>query len=148
MTQKSKTALFAGTFNPFTIGHKSIVDRTLKICDRVIIGFGCNLEKLGTELEQNIIKVESLYASDQRVKVLQYNGLTVDFAKECGADFLVRGVRDTRDFDYERNLAEINLRISGLETILLTALPELSFISSSMVRELAAYGKDISKFIP
>lgn len=148
MTPKFKTALFAGSFNPFTLGHQSIVDRTLNISDKVIIGFGYNIEKPDPYMDANIERVLKLYACNPRVSVAKYCGLTVDFAKECGADFLVRGVRNISDFEYERNLAETNLRISGIETILLPTLPELSFISSSMVRELRHFGRDVSEFLP
>lgn len=148
MTQKYKTALFAGTFNPFTIGHKSIVDRTLRLCDRVVIGFGYNRDKPDSDIESRMAEAERAFSQDPRVSVARYSGLTVDFARECGADFMVRGVRGTTDFEYERNLAEINLRISGIETVLLPALPELSYVSSSMVRELAANGRDVKEFLP
>lgn len=148
MTQRFKTALFAGTFNPFTIGHQSIADRALTIADRLVIGFGVNPEKPDPEAVSRIARVKRLYADNPRVTVVQYSGLTVEFARECGADFMVRGVRTVADFEYERNLADINLKISGIETILLPALPELSFVSSSMVRELEANGADISPYIP
>lgn len=148
MTRKSKTALFAGTFDPFTIGHASIVERTLKICDKIVIGFGHNMEKEAEDLDDNFDKVRELYSGNDRITVMRYNGLTVDFARECGADFMVRGVRNFSDFEYERNLADINLNISGIETVLIPSLPELSFVSSSMVRELRKYGKDISEYLP
>lgn len=148
MTQRSKTALFAGSFNPFTIGHKSIVDRTLQFCDRIVIGIGYNPAKTGDNPEARMAEIARIYADAPRVSVECYTGLTVDFARRCGADFMVRGVRGCTDFEYERNLAETNLRISGIETVLLPALPELSFVSSSMVRELAANGRDISEFLP
>lgn len=148
MTRKSKTALFAGSFNPFTIGHQSIVERTLQFSECVIIGFGINIEKPESFNSKSFEDTRSLYESDKRVRVEKYSGLTVDFAKKSGADFMVRGVRNSIDFEYERNLAEINLRISGIETILLPAIPELSYISSSMVRELEANGRDVSEFIP
>lgn len=148
MTQRSKTALFAGSFNPFTIGHKSIVDRTLQFCDRIVIGIGYNPAKTGDNPEARMAEIARIYADAPRVSVEYYTGLTVDFARRCGADFMVRGVRGCTDFEYERNLAETNLRISGIETVLLPALPELSFVSSSMVRELAANGRDVSEFLP
>lgn len=148
MTPKYKTALFAGSFNPFTIGHKSIVDRTLRICDRVVVGFGSNPGKPDTGLVERIAATKRVFAGEPRVTVVQYGGLTVDFARECGADFMVRGVRGTADYEYERNLAEVNLRISGIETLLMPALPELGYVSSSMVRELAANGRDVREFLP
>ena len=149
MTPKSKTALFAGSFNPFTIGHKSIADRALKFCDRLVIAIGINSGKDDDAgINGRLASVERIFADEPRVTVASYDGLTVDFARRCGADFMVRGVRDVKDFEYERSLAEINLRISGIETVLLPALPELSYISSSMVRELESYGHDVKQFLP
>ena len=148
MTQRYRTALFPGSFNPFTTGHKSIADRILKIYDRLIIGIGDNIGKKNPDVDANIEKIRRLYAGDARVEVARYEGLTTDFAKEKGVDVMVRGVRNFTDFEYERNLAEVNLRISGIETLLLPALPELGYISSSMVRELQAFGKDVSEFLP
>lgn len=148
MTPKFRTALFAGSFNPFTIGHKSIVDRTLSICDRVVIGLGANPDKPDDSVDARIKAIERVYADDPRVTVGRYSGLTVDFARECGADFMVRGVRSVADFEYERNLADVNLHISGIETLLLTSMPELSYISSSMVRELASHGRDVTEYLP
>lgn len=140
--------LFAGSFNPFTIGHKSIVERTLAICDRVVVGVGYNPAKPADDAEERVETIRRIFAGEPRVEAELYSGLTVDFARKCGADFMVRGVRGVNDFEYERNLAEVNLRISGIETLLMPALPELSFVSSSMVRELAANGYDVSGFLP
>ena len=148
MTHRSKTALFAGSFNPFTKGHKSIADRTLGLCDRLVIGFGTNPDKPDSDVMARIEAVKEIYADDPRVSVAQYTGLTVDFARECGADFMIRGVRSVADFEYERNLADINLRLSGIETLLMPALPELSYVSSSMVRELKANGVDVTPYLP
>lgn len=148
MTHRSKTALYPGSFRPFTIGHKSIVDRALRICDSVVIAIGYNPEKDSGDTERRADEIKHIFAGDNRVKVVAYHGLTVDFARRCGADFMIRGVRSVADYEYERNLAEVNLRISGLETLLMPALPELACVSSSMVRELAANGYDVSEFLP
>jgi len=148
MTQKFRTALFAGSFNPFTIGHKSIVERTLAICDRVVVAVGYNPAKPIDDADKRVAAIRKIFADNQNVEAALYSGLTVDFARKCGADFMVRGVRGVSDFEYERNLAEVNLRISGIETMLMPALPELSYISSSTVRELAANGYDVSRFLP
>lgn len=148
MTRKSKTALYPGSFNPFTTGHKSIVDRTLSFCDRVIIAIGRNPGKDNGEASRNASEIRAIYRGCGNVDVKIYEGLTVDVARETGADFMVRGVRNAADFEYERNLAEVNLRISGIETLLMPALPELAFVSSSMVRELQAFGHDVSDFLP
>lgn len=148
MTHKSKTALYPGSFNPFTTGHKSIVERTLKFCDRVVIAIGHNPDKNMEEAARNLEKIKAVFAGEARVEAVVYEGLTVDVARECGADVIVRGVRGVSDYDYELKLAEVNLRISGIETIFLPALPELAFVSSSMVRELQSYGHDVSQFLP
>lgn len=144
-----KTALFAGSFDPFTLGHKSVVDRVLDIADEVIVGIGVNVAKrsfFSTELRHGMIA--RLYANDPRVKVMTYEGLTTDFAKKVGADFLVRGVRSVADFEFERSVADVNKQLTGIETVLLITEPQYSSISSSVVRELISYGKDVSSFLP
>lgn len=148
MTHKSKRALFAGSFNPFTIGHASIVARTLSLCDEIVIGIGVNSQKNERETDPNFERICRLYENDNRIKVIKYSGLTVDLARRYEVDFMVRGIRNMADFEYENNLAQINRKISGIETIFLPSLPELTFVSSSMVRELESYGKDVSKFLP
>ncbi|MDD6472737.1 MAG: pantetheine-phosphate adenylyltransferase [Bacteroidales bacterium] len=143
-------ALFAGSFNPFTIGHESIVKRTLCFADEVVIAIGINNAKENpeTETEERIQTIRSYFTDEPRVTVLAYEGLTVDFARQVQADVMVRGVRSVKDFEYEREMADVNRKISGMETILLFSEPELSAVSSSIVRELKAHGKDISKFLP
>lgn len=143
-------ALFAGSFNPFTIGHESIVKRTLCFADEVVIAIGINNAKENpeTETEERIQTIRSYFTDEPRVTVLAYEGLTVDFARQMQADVMVRGVRSVKDFEYEREMADVNRKISGMETILLFSEPELSAVSSSIVRELKAHGKDISKFLP
>lgn len=121
MTPKFRTAFYPGSFNPFTIGHKSIVDRVLKICDRVVIAVGLNADKPHENALLNLERITQLYAGDERVKVTYYTGLTVEAARLEGADFIVRGIRGVNDYEYERNLAETNLHISGIETIFLRA---------------------------
>lgn len=148
MTRKYRTAFYPGSFNPFTTGHESIVARTLKLCDRIVIAIGINADKPQDNVCNNMEEIKRLYADDERVKVTTYTGLTVDAARREDADFIIRGIRGVSDYEYERNLAEINLRISGIETLLMPALPELSMVSSSMVRELAHYGYDVTQFKP
>lgn len=146
-----RIALFPGTFNPFTIGHKSIVDRALPLFDRIIIAVGVNAEKAqaeSDELARRLRTIAHIYEDEPGVEVHSYDGLTADFATEMGAGFLIRGVRSVQDFEYERTLADINRRISGLETVLLYSLPEHESISSSVVRELESYGVDIREFLP
>ena len=145
-----KTALFAGSFNPFTIGHKSIADRTLaSLADRLVIAVGYNPAKADpSDVAERVRSISLLFQDDPRVEVLAYDSLTVQFAKQCQADFLVRGVRSLSDFEYELQLADANRDLSGIETVILPPLPELAFVSSSLVRELKAFGQDPSKYLP
>ena len=144
-----RTAVFPGSFDPFTIGHKDIADRALRIFDRLVIAIGYNIHKAAADsIAVRVKEIEAVYAGDSRVKVEAYTGLTVDFARSKGAAFIVRGLREVKDFEYERNLADTNAAISDIETVFLTARPELGFISSSMVRELSAHGYDASRFLP
>ena len=144
-----RKAIFPGTFDPFTIGHFSVVKRALTFMDEVIIGIGINDSKrTHFPVEQRVEMIKNLYADEPRVKVEAYSGLTVDFAKECGAQFIVRGIRTVRDFEYEETIADINRKLAGIETLLLFTEPELTSISSTIVRELLQYGKDVSSFLP
>lgn len=144
-----RTAVFPGSFDPFTIGHKDIADRALRIFDRLVIAVGYNMHKSTADSVAGRVKaIEDVYAGDPSVTVEAYTGLTVDFARKHAAGFIVRGLREVKDFEYERNLADTNSAISGIETVFLTARPELGFVSSSMVRELTAHGYDASRFLP
>ena len=144
-----KRAIFPGTFDPFTRGHHSIVKRSLTFMDEVIVGIGINEGKhCLLPVEKRVEMIRQLYADEPRVKVMAYSGLTVDFAKEQEAGFIVRGIRSVKDFEYEEGIADINKKLSGIETIFLFTEPELSSVSSSVVRELLHYGKDVSMFLP
>ena len=145
-----RIAVFPGSFDPFTIGHKDIADRALRMFDLLIIGIGYNINKPGISsiLEDRVKAIEKVFEGNDRIKVEAYSGLTVDFAKSHGAEFIVRGLWEVKDFEYERNLADTNSAISDIETVFLTARPDLGFISSSMVRELKANGYDTSRFLP
>ncbi len=144
-----KIAVFPGSFDPFTIGHKDITDRALEIFDKVIIGVGYNKNKSSfTDVNQRVDYISRIYQSQPRVDIEQYSGLTVEFARKHNARFIIRGLREVKDFEYERNLADTNAAISDIETVFLIARPELGFISSSMVRELANNGYDPSRFLP
>ena len=144
-----KKAIFPGSFDPFTLGHHSIVKRALTFMDEVIVGIGINEGKHGLiPVEKRVEMIRCLYADEPRVKVEAYSGLTVDFAREQGAEFIVRGIRTVKDFEYEEGIADINRKLSGIETLFLFTEPELASISSSVVRELLHYGKDVSMFLP
>lgn len=144
-----KTGLFAGTFDPFTIGHASVVRRALQLFDRVVVAVGVNDAKHPeTTAQQRVEAIRSLYADDKRVTVVAYSGLTVDVAREHGAAFIVKGVRSVRDYESEREQAEVNRRLAGIDTVLLMAEPGLEAVSSSTVRSLRSFGRDVSEFLP
>ncbi len=144
-----KRAIFPGTFDPFTIGHYSVVRRALTFMDEIIIGIGINESKRTWFLtEKRVEMIQKLYADDPRIKVEAYDGLTVDFAQSRGAQFIIRGIRTVRDFEYEETIADINRKLAGVETILLFTEPELTSVSSTIVRELLQFGKDVSDFLP
>ena len=144
-----KKAIFPGTFDPFTIGHFSVVKRALTFMDEIIIGIGVNDSKrTWFPTERRVEMIRALYADKPRISVEAYSGLTVDFARERGAGFIIRGIRTVHDFEYEETIADINRKLAGVETILLFTEPELTSISSTIVRELLPYGKDVSAFLP
>jgi pantetheine-phosphate adenylyltransferase len=144
-----RRAIFPGTFDPFTKGHYSIVERALTFMDEVVIGVGINEGKHTMfSPERRIKMISKLYANEPRVKVEAYSTLTVDFARKVDAQFMVRGIRSVKDFEYEESIADINRRLAGIETILLFTEPELSCVSSSVVRELLSFHKDVSMFLP
>ena len=144
-----KRAIFPGSFDPFTIGHHDIVMRGLEIFDEIIIGIGRNYNKRETfPLEERLAAIQRIYDNEPRVRVEVYDGLTVDFALKHNAQFILRGVRSTLDFEYERNIAEANKQLSGIETVLLYTRPEYAHISSTLVRDLHSHGKDISQYLP
>lgn len=144
-----KICLFPGSFDPFTTGHADLVSRALNIFDHVIIAIGHNTQKQGwLPVQERAEAISQLYANDNRIAVRVYEGLTIDFAREVRADAILRGVRSIKDYEYEQSIADINAKLSDIETILLPANPQLACISSSMVRELAHFGHDIKPFIP
>lgn len=146
---KKKTAIFPGTFDPFTIGHQSLVERGLQLFDEIIIAIGVNTnKKTFFPLEERIETIQKLYAGNPSIKVLSYTGLTMEFAESVGADYILRGIRSVNDYEYEKNIADVNRQVSGIETIVLFTEPQYTHISSSIVRDLLAYGKDISRFVP
>lgn len=142
-------AIFPGSFDPFTIGHASIVARGLPLFDRIVIGVGVNESKRALySLQERVARIRKLYRDEPRIQVESYTGLTIDFARSVGAAYILRGLRSVKDFEYERDIAAMNKRLSGIETVLLFTEPDLQSISSSVVRELASYGKDIIEFLP
>jgi len=144
-----KRAIFPGTFDPFTIGHYSIVQRGLAFFDEIVIGIGHNQSKQTLfTVEKRLELVQQAFQNEPRVKIASYNSLTVDFALSVKADYILRGLRSVGDFEYERTVADANRKLTGIETVILFTESEYSYISSTVVRDLYSFGKDISTFLP
>lgn len=148
VAQTERGAIFAGSFNPFTIGHASIVERALQLFDHIYIVLGVNADKPHADVRTNAEAISLLYNKEPRVSVIIWDGLMVELARQKNVKFFVRGLRNASDFEYERAMADINRRLAGIETIFLPALPGHEAITSSVVRELKSYGADVSTFIP
>ena len=146
----AKIALFAGSFDPFTRGHEAVVEAALRLFNEVVIGVGENVSKHSLlSVEQRCRLIEDVYKHDSRVRVATYNTLTGDFAREMGATVLVRGVRNTVDFEFERTMEVTNRQLfPELTTVLLPTPAEVMHISSSMVRELLAFGREVDAYLP
>ncbi|MDR2388713.1 MAG: pantetheine-phosphate adenylyltransferase [Tannerellaceae bacterium] len=144
-----KIALFPGTFDPFTLGHDALLKRGLELVDEIIVAIGPNGNKQTYfSLEERLKTIRNLYRHETRVRIETYDTLTVDFARKMKAGFILRGVRNVQDFEYEKTMAGVNRELGGVETLVLFAEPEQAHISSTIVRELLRYGKDISTFVP
>ena len=141
--------IFPGTFDPFTIGHDDIVRRALAFADEVIVAIGINEGKHTLfSLEERLDAIKAVYEDESRVRVISYGGLTTDCAAELGADAILRGVRNMVDFEYEKNIADVNRSLTGIDTILLFTDLSFAAVSSSVVRELIHFGKDVTNFLP
>jgi pantetheine-phosphate adenylyltransferase len=144
-----KIAIFPGSFDPFTVGHYSIVKRALAFVDQVIISIGVNeVKRTLFPLKKRIEIINKTFDQEPRVIVKSYDSLTIDFAKEVNADIILRGIRSIADFEYEKTIADANRRLSGIDTILLFTEPQHSYISSTVVRDILRYNKDVQCFLP
>jgi len=144
-----KRAIFPGTFDPFTIGHYSIVQRGLSLFDEIVIGIGLNQTKKSLfTVEKRLEMIRQAFEGEHRVKVQSYNSLTIDFALAVQAEYVLRGLRTVGDFEYERTIADTNRKLTGIETVILFTESDYSFISSTVARDLISFGKDISAFLP
>lgn len=145
-----RTAIFPGSFDPFTRGHAALVDEALRLFDRVVIGIGNNTTKQGLLSVDNRKRlIDDLYAADARVEACIYTGLTGEFAERVGACAIIRGVRNTTDFEYERTMEATNHRIyPDLTTVMLFTPAPVADISSSTVREVLSFGRDVDEFVP
>lgn len=145
-----KVAVFPGSFDPFTKGHEDIVIRSLSLFDEVVIAIGHNTRKKRYfDIDHMLSCIHKAFKNEPRVKVEVYDELTANLAKRFGANFLVRGLRNTTDFEYENSISQINKFINqDLETVFLITSPELAPISSSIIREVHRYGGNVSEFLP
>lgn len=145
-----KIAVFPGSFDPITLGHESILRRALPLFDKIIVAIGVNAEKSGYfPIEKRLDWIRQTFSDLPTVSVESYNGLTVDFCKKMNADYIIRGLRTSADFEFERSVAQVNLKlIPEIETVFLLTLPEYVMVTSSIVREVHKHGGDIGQFIP
>ncbi|MEO6288376.1 MAG: pantetheine-phosphate adenylyltransferase [Ginsengibacter sp.] len=145
-----RICLFPGTFDPVTLGHTDIIDRALPLFDRFVIGIGRNSNKIPMfDEDQRIEWLQNIYANEPKVKVLAYDGLTVDCCKSVGANFILRGIRYVNDFEYEKAIADMNRSLANnVETIFLTCLPKYTSVASTLIRDVIRNGGDVSQFLP
>ncbi|MBP9990678.1 MAG: pantetheine-phosphate adenylyltransferase [Bacteroidales bacterium] len=150
MSKTMKIALFPGSFDPFTKGHEALVLRGLELFDKVVVAVGQNSAKqYQFPLEERLDAIRRTFDDNNRVEVLHYEDMTVDCCHRCGAQFILRGVRNAKDLEYERTVAAVNNSLdSGIETVVLFAEPEMAEVSSTVVRELLARGKDVKAYMP
>tara|TARA_B100000678_G_scaffold218362_1_gene185739 strand:+ start:20 stop:478 length:459 start_codon:yes stop_codon:yes gene_type:complete len=146
----NKIAVFPGSFSPFSLGHKAVVDSALPLFDKVIIAVGNNPEKNQYfSIKKRLKWINDVYKNMPNISVERYEGLTVDFCKTVNANFIVRGLRDSHDFKFEKNIAQMNKKLNAeIETIFIITPPDLSHISSTILRDIIKNGGDISTFIP
>lgn len=150
MSVNNKIAIFPGTFDPFTLGHHDIVTRGLIIFDKIFIAIGNNPKK-DRYFNVNLIKekIDNLYKDNSKINVINYNKLTASLAKDLNANFILRGLRNTTDFEFENSISQINKDLnSNLETVFLITSPKLAPISSTIIRDVIRYGGDINKYLP
>lgn len=145
-----RIALFPGSFDPITKGHESVVLRALPMFDKIIIAIGSNTAKNSVfSLEKRIEWIKKTFEGYNNIEICTFNSLTIDFCKQIGAKYILRGLRNSVDFQYERNIARINQELdSEIETIFLLTKPDDAAISSSLVREILTFNGDVSKFVP
>lgn len=146
-----KIALFPGSFDPFTKGHEDIVLRGLSLFDEIIISIGYNQAKSSRyfPIEKMVSRIEQTFAKYPEIRVVTYAELTAEFARKNGARYLLRGIRNTTDFEYENSISQINRKLfSELESVFLITSPQFAWISSSIIREVHGYGGDVSEYLP
>ena len=147
---KNRIALFPGSFDPITVGHESVIRRALPMFDKIIVGVGVNSEKSAMlPSEKRVELIKKVFADEPKVEVVTYSGLTVDYCKANNISFILRGLRTSADFEFERSIGHANqLLDKNIETVFMLTLPEHTCISSSIVRDIAKHNGDISVFLP
>ena len=144
-----KRAVFPGSFDPITLGHLDIVERSVPLFDEIIIGVGTNSEKKYMfSLKKRMDFIEETFFNYNKISVSQYEGLTIDFCKKIQADFIIRGLRNPADFEFEKAIAHTNRKLSGIETVFMLTAAKTSFISSSIVREIISNQGDYKQLVP
>ncbi len=144
-----KIAVFPGSFDPFTVGHENVVRRGLDLFDEIIIAVGYNSNKADFfPVDQRVDWIKSVFTDTDKIKVEKYQGLTVDFAKSINATHLLRGIRTSADFEYERAIAQVNRAMVGIDTVFLLTTPEHTPVNSSIVRDIIKHGGNASQFLP
>ena len=144
-----KRALFPGSFDPFTLGHQDIVERGVTIFDEIVIGIGHNADKnYMFSIDQRKMFIKQCFQNNPKVKVMDYVGLSIDFCKSIKANYLLRGVRNNGDFEFEKAIARTNRELSEIETVFLLTSVQTSFISSSIVREIIRNKGEYKRFVP
>jgi pantetheine-phosphate adenylyltransferase len=145
-----KTAIFPGSFDPFTVGHESIVSRALPLFDKIIIAIGHNINKeYYFPLEKRVAWIKSIFRDNTKIDIKTYKGLTVDFCRQVNARYILRGLRTSSDFEYERAVGQMNKAMyPEIETVFLLTMPQHTAINSTIVRDIIRYGGDASLFLP
>lgn len=146
----NRIAIFPGSFDPITKGHESIIKRAIPLFDKIFIAIGDNIEKQGFfPIEKRLSMISKVFSDENTVEVVKFKGLTVDFCKKMNAKYILRGLRTSADFEFERSIGQINKKLwPNVETIFLLTDPEYTALNSSRVRELIKYGGDVSQFVP
>ena len=145
-----RICLFPGTFDPITIGHLDIINRSLSLFDKLVIGIGRNANKAAMFSEEQRLKwIKDIYKNNKKIDPIIYDGLTIDCCKEIGASFILRGIRYVNDFEYEKAIADMNRSLNkNIETIFLTCLPQYTSVASTLVRDVLRNGGDVEQFLP